>query len=138
VLDDVGLGEAAARPVGHCSHGMQKRLSVARALLAKPRVLLVDEATHDLDPEGALRIRALVRDCADAGTAVLCTTQRLDEVQNFARTTTLLVRGTSSSVAHPRSSSHGPPAERYVVDVRGVATARAGSGPAGDRSARDG
>jgi ABC-2 type transport system ATP-binding protein len=50
VLEDVGLTEAAGRPVGGWSHGMQKRLSVARALLTSPPVLLVDEATHDLDP----------------------------------------------------------------------------------------
>jgi len=46
---------------------MQKRLSVARALLVSPQVLLVDEATHDLAVNGARRIRALVRGIADDG-----------------------------------------------------------------------
>src|SRR4051794_19509105 len=50
LLDAVGLSEAARRPVHTYSHGMQKRLSFARALLHLPAVLLVDEATHDLDP----------------------------------------------------------------------------------------
>ena len=53
VLADVGLADAADDPVNAWSHGMQQRLSVARALLTDPPVLLIDEATHDLDPEAA-------------------------------------------------------------------------------------
>ena len=94
VLDQVGLLEAAGMRVGTYSHGMQKRLSIARALLTDPTVLLIDEATHDLDPEGAERVRSLVRDRADGGKAVLWATQRLDEIRGFANTVTLLSRGT--------------------------------------------
>lgn len=92
-LEDVGLTEAADIPVGRYSHGMQKRLSVARALLTEPSVLLVDEATHDLDPEGAYRIRALVARLAERGAAVLWTTQRIEEIRDFADRVTLLNRG---------------------------------------------
>ncbi len=92
-LDDVGLLNAASKRVGEYSHGMQKRLSVARALLGRPPVLLVDEATHDLDPEGALRIRELVRHAADDGAAVVWATQRLDEIRAFAETVTLIDQG---------------------------------------------
>jgi ABC-2 type transport system ATP-binding protein len=92
-LADVGLADAAFKRVGEYSHGMQKRLSVARALLARPAVLLVDEATHDLDPEGAVRVRALVRVAADRGAAVIWATQRLDEIRSFAQTVTLLDKG---------------------------------------------
>ena len=60
---------------------MQKRLSVARALIVDPAVLLVDEATHDLDPEAAVTVRGLVRDLADWGTAIVWTTQRVDEIR---------------------------------------------------------
>jgi ABC-2 type transport system ATP-binding protein len=93
VLEQVGLAEAAHRPVGTYSHGMQKRLGVARALLTRPPVLLVDEATHDLDPVGAEQVRALVRAAADAGAAVLWATQRLDEIRRFADHAILLNRG---------------------------------------------
>ena len=85
LLDAVGLADAADRPVNAYSHGMQKRLSIARALLTEPRVLLVDEATHDLDPEGARRIRELIEEAAAEGTAVLWATQRLDEISGSAR-----------------------------------------------------
>jgi ABC-type multidrug transport system ATPase subunit len=92
-LADVGLAEAAKRPVGVYSHGMQKRLSMARALLTDPPLLFVDEATHDLDPEGARRVQDLVTAAAERGTAVLWTTQRLEEIRGFAHRVTLLDRG---------------------------------------------
>ncbi|MEA2492957.1 MAG: type transport system ATP-binding protein, partial [Thermoleophilaceae bacterium] len=93
VLDDVGLLDAAKVPVGQYSHGMHKRLSVARALLMGPSLLLVDEATHDLDPEGARRVRGLITKLADQGTGVLWTTQRVDEIRGFADEVTLLDHG---------------------------------------------
>src|SRR5919202_6225407 len=93
VLEQVGLADAARQRVGLYSHGMHKRLSVARALLMRPAVLLVDEATHDLDPEGAMRVQALVRAAADEGAAVLWATQRLDEIRDFADRVTLLSAG---------------------------------------------
>jgi len=120
VLASVGLDDAADRPVSGWSHGMQKRLSVARALLTEPDVLLVDEATHDLDPEGAQRIRLLVSLLAARGTAVLWATQRIDEIRGFADSVTFLAAGTvrfEGSVA--RLIDHGA-ARRYVLRVRGT------------------
>jgi len=118
LLDAVGLGEVANRPVGRCSHGMQKRLSVARALLAEPQVLLVDEATHDLDPEAARRIRALVRGIADDGAAVLWTTQRVDEVPSFADSVTLLLQGALVFAGSPAELAARAPTDRYLIQVR--------------------
>ena len=89
----VGLGDAGRTRVGLYSHGMQKRLSVARALLTDPKVLLVDEATHDLDPEGGRRIRSLVAELAAGRAAVVWATQRLDEIRGFAARVTLLGQG---------------------------------------------
>ena len=71
---------------------MQKRLGVARALLTEPDVLLVDEATHDLDPEGAMRIRDLVAAQAKGDRAVVWTTQRVEEIRGFADHVTLLTQ----------------------------------------------
>jgi ABC-2 type transport system ATP-binding protein len=93
LLEHVGLADAARKPVGIYSHGMQKRLSVARAFLAEPRLLLVDEATHDLDPEGAERVRQLVRDSCAAGASVVWATQRLEEIRGLADRVTLLNAG---------------------------------------------
>jgi ABC-2 type transport system ATP-binding protein len=92
-LSEVGLDDAGDVPVGQYSHGMQKRLSVARGLLVDPPVLFVDEATHDLDPAGARRIHGLVAAAAHRGTAVIWTTQRIDEVRGFADRVTVLGKG---------------------------------------------
>ena len=93
VLEQVSLTAQADTPVGAFSHGMQKRLSVARALLTNPSVVLVDEATHDLDPHAAAEVRELVAEIARDGAAVLWTTQRLDEIRGFADRVTLLREG---------------------------------------------
>ena len=119
VLELVGLGDATRRPVGRYSHGMQKRLSFARALLAEPTLLLVDEATHDLDPEGAERIRALTCELARRGAAILWTTQRIDEIRGFADAITFLHRGAvrfAGSV--PELIARGDRSPRYVLRVR--------------------
>jgi ABC-2 type transport system ATP-binding protein len=93
VLAEVGLAEKTHDPVNSWSHGMQQRLAVARALLTRPAVLLIDEATHDLDPVAAATVRRLVVERADAGTAVLWATQRLEELRDFADEVTLLAAG---------------------------------------------
>jgi ABC-2 type transport system ATP-binding protein len=96
VLADVGLADKADVPVGNWSHGMQQRLSVARALLTEPEVLLIDEATHDLDPAAAATVRELIAARAERGTAVLWATQRLDELRGFAGEVTLMASGTAA------------------------------------------
>jgi ABC-2 type transport system ATP-binding protein len=93
VLDLVGLTDAARQTVGAYSHGMQKRLSLGRALLTAPTALLVDEATHDLDPEASAGVRGIVEDLARRGAAVLWATQRIDEIRGFADQVTLLGAG---------------------------------------------
>jgi ABC-2 type transport system ATP-binding protein len=88
--DYVGLGEASKRPVRAYSHGMVKRLVVARALMCDPKVLVIDEATHDLDPLGADQIRGLVREAAGQGATVMWATQRIGELPGFANSVTVL------------------------------------------------
>lgn len=93
VLAQVGLTDAADKRVGLYSHGMQKRLLMARALLADPKVLVVDEATHDLDPRGADTIRSMVKSLADNGAAVIWATQRITEIRGFSDNVTVLHGG---------------------------------------------
>jgi ABC-2 type transport system ATP-binding protein len=123
VLDKVGIADAGRRPVGEYSHGMQKRLSVARALLTEPEVLVIDEATHDLDPDGAVRVRRLVRELADDGTAVLWATQRIDEIRGFADAVTLLVEGGVRFEGSVAQFALAADVRRYVLRLRMVSTA---------------
>jgi ABC-2 type transport system ATP-binding protein len=117
LLRSVGLSEAARRPVNTYSHGMQKRLSFARALLHTPGVLLVDEATHDLDPVAAEQVRALTRDCALNGTAIVWATQRIEELAGFADRVTVLDRGSvcfAGTVAALAAAGGG---DRHIVGL---------------------
>jgi ABC-2 type transport system ATP-binding protein len=118
-LAEVGLENAADSAVGVYSHGMQKRLSVARALLVEPAVFLVDEATHDLDPDGARRVRELIQHAAAArGSAVVWATQRLDEIRGFADQVTLLGGGrVRFSGTVPELMALATP-RRYLVRLR--------------------
>jgi len=92
-LEAVDLSAFANAPVSTYSTGMQRRLAVARATLHDPALLLVDEATHDLDPEASARVRGLVAAAAARGAGVLWTTQRLEEIKGFAGAVTLLDKG---------------------------------------------
>ena len=92
-IGEVGLDEAGNRPARLYSHGMVKRLVLARAMMCEPSVLVIGEATHDLDPLGADQVRRLVRDAAGRGAAVIWATQRIGELPGFANTVTVLDRG---------------------------------------------
>ena len=117
VLADVGLPGAARQRVGEYSHGMQKRLAVARALLTSPPVLLLDEATHDLDPEAARRVRELIAAATSRGAAVAWVTQRLEEIRGFADMVTVLHAGRIRySGTVPQLMSHAAP-RRYLLHL---------------------
>jgi ABC-type multidrug transport system ATPase subunit len=117
LLEAVGLSDAARRPMSTYSHGMQKRVSFARALLHAPAVLLVDEATHDLDPVAAERVRELTRDAAARGSAVLWATQRIEELAGFAHNVTVLDRGTVRFVGTVAALAAAGGGDRYVVGL---------------------
>lgn len=118
VLELVGLSGAARKRVGVYSQGMLKRLLIARAFLTDPDVLLVDDATHGLDPEGSRRVRDLVIEAARRGAAVVWATQHLDEIRGLAQRVTLLDNGRvrfSGSV--PELMAHAAP-RRHIVRLR--------------------
>jgi len=82
-LATVGLdSEAARRRVGTYSLGMKQRLSLAAALLDDPPVLVLDEPTNGLDPQGIRDLRGLLRDRAARGHTVLISSHLLSEVQH--------------------------------------------------------
>jgi ABC-2 type transport system ATP-binding protein len=80
VLDQVGLAEAAKRRIGGFSQGMRQRLGLAGALLAEPEILVLDEPSNGLDPDGIRWLRHTLRDFAAAGGTVLLSSHVLAEV----------------------------------------------------------
>jgi ABC-type multidrug transport system ATPase subunit len=84
LLDRVGLAQRGRDRVSGYSKGMRQRLTVARALLNRPDVLFLDEPTDGLDPVSARSIRALIREEADRGVAVLLTTHDMYEADQLS------------------------------------------------------
>lgn len=82
VLEVMGLLSSAGRRVSGYSLGMRQRLGIARALLGAPSVLILDEPTNGLDPEGIAEMRAFLRDLPHReGTTVLLSSHLLSEIE---------------------------------------------------------
>lgn len=96
----VGVAHGLGRRAGVLSHGMQKRFSIARALLHRPRVLLLDEPESGLDQSAAEMLREVVASTRAGGGAVLLVTHNLDQALAMADRVAILTRG---AVAHERA-----------------------------------
>ena len=84
LLDRVGLRDVASTPWRRLSGGEQQRLSLALALVGRPRVAFLDEPTAGVDPGGRLTIRSVIADLRTAGVCVLLTTHELEEAERLA------------------------------------------------------
>jgi ABC-type multidrug transport system ATPase subunit len=93
LLDTSGLADVGRRPVGAFSGGMRRRLDLATSLITTPGVLFIDEPTTGLDPGARHDLWDSVRALADAGTAVLLTTQYLEEADALADDVVILREG---------------------------------------------
>lgn len=90
----VGLSDAAHRPVGTYSLGMKQRLALARAILGSPKLLILDEPTNGLDPEGIVAMRQLLRTLPEqADMTLLISSHLLTEVEQIATHVGLMHRG---------------------------------------------
>ncbi|MBQ9918899.1 MAG: ATP-binding cassette domain-containing protein [Microbacterium sp.] len=94
VLGLVGLADVAGRRVGGYSLGMRQRLGLATALLGDPGVLVLDEPSNGLDPEGIRWMRSLLRHLAEEGRTVLISSHLLAEVQQTVDALLIISRGT--------------------------------------------
>ena len=88
-----GLGDAVHRKVKTYSQGMRQRLGVARALLGRPELLVLDEPTNGLDPGEMREIRELIRRLADRGVTVLLSSHLLAEVEQVCSHVVVMDRG---------------------------------------------
>jgi ABC-2 type transport system ATP-binding protein len=111
VLEVVGLAGAGKRKFGGYSLGMRQRLGIAAALIGDPQVLVLDEPTNGLDPEGIRWMRDLLRALAAGGRTILVSSHQLAEMELLADDLIIVAAGrlaAQGSVASVTGSiSHG-------------------------------
>ncbi len=93
LLNQVGLGDRAKSKYKTYSLGMKQRLGIAAALLPNPKLLMLDEPTNGLDPEGIQEVRALLRSLADSGTTVFVSSHLLSELEIISDYLVMLRKG---------------------------------------------
>lgn len=94
VLELVGLGDTGNKKAGTFSLGMKQRLSIAIALLHDPALLILDEPTNGLDPNGIIEMRELLQQLnREEGTTILISSHLLPEVEKIATHTGIIHRG---------------------------------------------
>ncbi|MFE7461111.1 ABC transporter ATP-binding protein [Streptomyces sp. NPDC057554] len=93
VLEETGLGEVGTRRIKTFSLGMRQRLGIAAALLGEPEVVMLDEPSNGLDPEGIIWIRELMKRLAREGRTVLVSSHLMNETASFADHLVVLGRG---------------------------------------------
>jgi ABC-type multidrug transport system ATPase subunit len=122
-LDRVGLAGIDRRPVRTYSLGMRQRLGLAAALLRTPRLLILDEPTNGLDPQGIHEIRELLHELSRAGTTLFLSSHLLAEVENLCDWVGIMDRG--RLVRQDRLATMLAPTGRIVVHTPDVDAARA-------------
>ncbi len=93
LLEKVGLGDRGKSKYKTYSLGMKQRLGIAAALLPDPKLLMLDEPTNGLDPEGIQEVRALLRELANDGTTVFVSSHLLSELEIISDHIVMLRKG---------------------------------------------
>ncbi|MFJ8854974.1 ABC transporter ATP-binding protein [Streptomyces sp. NPDC102437] len=93
VLEEAGLSEVGGTRIKTFSLGMRQRLGIAAALLGDPEVVMLDEPSNGLDPEGIIWIRELMKRLAREGRTVLVSSHLMNETSSFADHLVILGRG---------------------------------------------
>jgi ABC-2 type transport system ATP-binding protein len=116
-LETVGLASAGRKLVAEFSSGMRQRLLIARALLARPSVLLLDEPTRALDPISAEEFRTFLREelVARQACTIVLATHNADEALGFCDRVLVLNRGRVLAVGTPRELTTRFGEERYRI-----------------------
>lgn len=108
-LDLVGLLARQDSKFSGFSLGMKQRLAIASALLNDPEILILDEPTNGLDPQGIHQIREIIKTIASQGTTILLASHLLDEVEKVCSHVVILRNGKSlySGSVEGMTASHG-------------------------------
>jgi ABC-2 type transport system ATP-binding protein len=119
VLDLVGLDEARFRPIEGYSTGMRQRVKLAQAIVADPKLVLLDEPTAGLDPQGRHEMLDLVRRLGSFGISVIMATHLLDDVQTTCDHVVMLDAGRLVAAGPTEELLHTTGVVRVDVGGRG-------------------
>ena len=100
-LNDVNLGEKANSYVESLSGGQKQRLSIAAALVHKPKVFFLDEPTTGLDPQARINLWDLVRKVRDNGVTVIMTTHYMEEAEVLCDRVAIMDKGKIINIDTP-------------------------------------
>jgi ABC-type multidrug transport system ATPase subunit len=123
VLEQVGLAGVDGRPVKSYSLGMRQRLGLAAALMRSPELLILDEPTNGLDPQGIREIRELLLQLNADGVTIFLSSHLLAEVEQLCSRVGVLDRG--RVVLESEMPALKAPTGRVIVRTRDLAAARA-------------
>ena len=101
LLELVSLAERSETPFRALSSGMRRRLTIAAALLHRPKVLFLDEPTKGLDVQAARSLRATIRDLKAGGVTIVLTTHMIQEAEQLCDRVAILVEGKLVAVDSP-------------------------------------
>src|SRR3954466_821789 len=127
-LEIANLAERADTPVDKLSGGMRRRLLIARALVHRPRLLLLDEPTVGLDPQVRQELWALIDALRSEGTSILMSTHYIEEAERLADAVAIMSHGKAVATGRPSElvarhagreaiEIYGPPAKLREVEV---------------------
>jgi len=119
-LESVGLADSAKKSVSELSRGMTQRLALARAILYKPKLLILDEPTSALDPGTGRGICKLLQTLREQGTTILLTTHNMDEALNLCDRVALLHGGEIIKQGSPLELCEEFNALKTVPDLEAV------------------
>ncbi|WP_025689121.1 ABC transporter ATP-binding protein [Paenibacillus zanthoxyli] len=127
VIELVGLGSRIHDKVKSYSLGMRQRLGVAQALLHRPKLLILDEPTNGLDPQGIRELRDYLRRlCREEGTTVFVSSHLLSEMELMCDSVAIIQNGKLIDVRQLKSEEGGQAQGRkFVFDVDNVQSAQA-------------
>jgi ABC-2 type transport system ATP-binding protein len=107
LIDRVGLSAVGRTPYRRLSGGEQQRLSLALALIGRPKVLFLDEPTAGVDPEGRLAVRSIIAAQRDRGICVILTTHELAEAERLADRVVIIDHGRVLAAGSPAELATG-------------------------------
>ncbi|MCH8568973.1 MAG: ABC transporter ATP-binding protein [Balneolales bacterium] len=118
VLTETGLEDVATKKFSALSLGMKQRAAIAMALLSRPDILILDEPTNGLDPQGIIDIRQLIRQLAATGKTVILASHILDEVEKVCTHAAFFKKGVLAGFESlvPESTEDNP-VYRLLLEV---------------------